>query len=372
MYSTLEIHDLLDEVCVALQLSDTEYGEATDRYTAVSKWLGALGSPLASFFPRIYPQGSARLRTTVSPRGRVEHDVDLVCLLNVDVHAHSDPLVLYAMVEERLRNNGQYKNKLERFKRCIRINYANEFHLDITPAIPDRSRGGSAILVPDRDIKEWKPSDPIAYANWFDGRAKEVEERLIRKYAEALPAQEEAMEKAPLRRAVQLLKRHRDMVFDGSDDSPRSIVLTTLAAQHYAGHEETGDALIGSMQGMIHQIQMTGALHMKVPNPIHPQEDFSEAWVAHPEHYRAFVSFLRSFSDRMQRLARTTGGIPSVAKELNELFGEEVTTRAVAAFADRVERTRQRGSLRAVPSLVRLSAAAAAAPAIPRNTFYGL
>ncbi len=372
MYTTLGIHELLDEVCIALQLSDTQYTQAADRYGAVSKWLGALGSPLASYFPRIYPQGSTLLRTTVGPRGRVEHDVDLICLLNVDLSVHSDPLVLYAMVEERLRNNGQYKGKLERFKRCIRINYANEFHLDITPAIPDRSRGGSAILIPDRQIQEWKPSDPIAYANWFDGKAREVEERLLRKYAEPLPAQESAMEKAPLRRAVQLLKRHRDIVFDGHEHAPRSIVLTTLAAQHYAGQEETGDALMGAMQAILHQIQINGSLRLKVPNPIHSQEDFSEAWAAHPEAYREFTSFLRSFADRMQRIARTTGGIPSIANELYDLFGEEVTKRAVTAFGERVERTRQRGSLGTVPSLVRLSAVSAVAPAIPRNTFYGV
>ena len=34
----------------------------------------------------------------------------------------------------------QTKGKVERFKRCVRINYANEFHLDVTPARRDTAR----------------------------------------------------------------------------------------------------------------------------------------------------------------------------------------------------------------------------------------
>jgi hypothetical protein len=42
--------------------------------------------------------------------------------------------------------------------------------MDILPAIPDPSRGGTALLVPDHDAQSWKPSNPKGYAAWFDLR----------------------------------------------------------------------------------------------------------------------------------------------------------------------------------------------------------
>ena len=44
-------------------------------------------------------------------------------------------------------------------------------------------------------------------------------------------------DKAPLQIAVQVLKRHRDIYFDGSDDAPISIIITTLAARAYQGQD---------------------------------------------------------------------------------------------------------------------------------------
>lgn len=39
--------------------------------------------------------------------------------------------------------------------------------------------------------------------------------------------------KTPLQRAVQILKRHRDIMFAGDEDKPVSIIITTLAAKAY-------------------------------------------------------------------------------------------------------------------------------------------
>jgi hypothetical protein len=60
---------------------------------------------------------------------------------------------------------------------------------------------------------------------------------LVKAHIEPLPQQTEAEDKAPLAVAVQLLKRARDVAFNGTKTAPRSVVLTTLAGQHYAGCE---------------------------------------------------------------------------------------------------------------------------------------
>lgn len=45
----------------SLDISETRYVEAEDRYKAVGQWLGKEGSILAQYNPQIYPQGSFRL-----------------------------------------------------------------------------------------------------------------------------------------------------------------------------------------------------------------------------------------------------------------------------------------------------------------------
>jgi len=46
-------------------------------------------------------------------------------------------------------------------KRCVRIVYKDEFYLDILPACRDHGNGGTCIQVPDRELGNWTPSNPL-------------------------------------------------------------------------------------------------------------------------------------------------------------------------------------------------------------------
>ena len=94
---------------------------------------------------------------------------------------------------------------MERLPRCIRLNYAGDFHLDIVPAIPDLLAGGTCILVPDLDANlslhspqndRWKPSNPKGYKTWFEGRCVSLTTlKCSRASVEPLPAQEDVHDK---------------------------------------------------------------------------------------------------------------------------------------------------------------------------------
>ncbi len=127
------LDDLLDLICIELQLTDTQFGDAEDRYEAIGRWLGEGSSPLANRVFRIYPQGSMALGTTVKPRDHEEFDLDLILLVQ---HAGS-PAELRAAVAKRMLSNGTYADKLDlRKPRCIRVMYERQFYLDIVPALP--------------------------------------------------------------------------------------------------------------------------------------------------------------------------------------------------------------------------------------------
>jgi hypothetical protein len=364
-----QLDHLLEEICLTLSLTETQYNLAKERYQAIGTWLSQSSSALYRFSPEVYPQGSLRLQTPVKPIARLEYDLDLICLLHLHPGFYQEPMIVYAMVEERLKANGLYRNKIERYKRCLRITYANEFHLDITPACPDPRMGGTYILVPDRKMHQWKPSNPIGYATWFDQRSSCRTDAFTAKRVEPLPPNELVPSKAPLRRVVQLLKRHRDVVFQGDEDAPRSIVLTTLAAQHYDGQRCITDALVGVLDKIVLSIASTPG-RLAIPNPANPAERFCEAWANNPEAYHKFVDFLYALQRRFRKLLGQTG-LANIAQSLQILFGESITVKAIEAYTDRMHHERTRQQIHFRTSGVGLTTATARTRPIPKNTFYG-
>ena len=102
-----ELDGLLFEVCEDLQLAPYRYRQAEERYQAVAEVLEAEGSPFAAYRPRIYPQGSMRLGTTVRP---IEgpHDLDFVLELSTP-YQRVDPMKLIRALFAVLKSHGTYK-----------------------------------------------------------------------------------------------------------------------------------------------------------------------------------------------------------------------------------------------------------------------
>src|SRR5258708_19196309 len=205
--ATEQIDVLLDEVGEPLQLTATQYESAVSKYKAVGTWLGEEGSPLASLDPIIYPQGSMALQTTVRPFRGIEYDLDLVLQARRIVE---NPMWLYEQTKERLLAHGEYAKKVEPLNRCIRLNYAGEFHLDIMPARPDILRAGTCIEVPDKKLQHWKPCNPEGFRQWFEQRC--AAGIVVEKFAQKpVPPNTPAYARPVLKRAMQLLKRRRDL-----------------------------------------------------------------------------------------------------------------------------------------------------------------
>jgi hypothetical protein len=86
--------------------------------------------------------------------------------------------------------------------------------------------------------------------------------------------------KTPLQRSIQILKRHRDVMFkDSPDAAPISMILTTLAAHAYGGEEDLYDALVGIVERMPDYVRSSAP---RVPNPVNPAEDFADRWKSDP------------------------------------------------------------------------------------------
>jgi hypothetical protein len=150
-----QIVEVLEMVCESLELSTSQFALAKQRYEGVGACLAGSNDPVLRAIS-IYLQGSTALRTTVKPIGVNEHDVDLVAHVP-DLDVPMSPAALKKAIGYCLRANGNYAPLLEEMPRCWRLNYANEFHMDmdITPSIPNPNCRFDGELVPDKTLKEW-------------------------------------------------------------------------------------------------------------------------------------------------------------------------------------------------------------------------
>lgn len=369
---------LLELVCEQLQLTPTQHQTAARSYNAVGEFLDEPGTLLATASPSIHPQGSKALGTTNKPRAGEEFDVDLLCLLrNWDPNRFS-PAEVFDAVLARLKESGVYAPKLFPMQRCIRIDYAGHFHLDIVPGCPAplalAQHGAHAIVIPDRRLKRWITTNPRGYALWFAERAHPAGRRIAAS-VEPLTPDGGLSEKTVLHRIVQLFKRRRDVQFGADEFAPKSILLTTLAARCY--HGETSllsvtERIIADLDGWV-----SAAIDAppEVNNPTNPSENLARHWGQDRRHFTRFAEYLAAFRDGIARL-QSARGIDNITDVLRELFdptGTGIVREAVSAYATRFQGAREE---RRIGYLPRRASVIAVAPTphakrIPRHQFYG-
>lgn len=361
---------LMEKVCGKLELSHSQYLSAKEKYQNVSYWLSADESPLNMYVPDIYPQGSLRIRTTVKPLGSEEYDLDLVCLLNNIDPRLTTPKYLYYEVWKRIIANEKYKKMAEPKNRCIRLNYANEFHLDILPACPDQASGGTCILIPDKngsiDTVGWKASNPIGFGEWFERKSILLTEEIFAKAIEPLPDPYESDDKPVLNCCVQLLKRWRDIVYQDQDDAtPRSIVITTLAAMFYNNETTIIDAFSSIVNSLVFA-------PIRVINPTNPKELLSEKWIENPDMHSLFIKNVYALKKQWEEILSSKQGIPNLSSKLSRLFGESVILYVIEEQArEEIEKNRRANNLYIKKGTGILTTEAIGSISVPRNTFYG-
>ncbi len=233
-----------------------------DVYADIGDWMGdALGEGQWT----VFPQGSARLGTIVRPPDGGDFDLDAVVMKHVDKHDTTkdrlksdvgDALDLY--LKERSSAPVATPTGCDESRRCWTLSFVEPFHMDFLPAVPNHDRGSSPtrIWIPDRDLHEWQPSDPIAYADWFLNLM--AAELIEKRAAFALKASVDVEDvpqwrvRTTLQRTVQVLKAHRNLYFEPGDTLlPPSIILTTLAARAYRGEDRLFDGVMNCAAGVL-------------------------------------------------------------------------------------------------------------------------
>jgi len=349
--------ELLEDLAASLQVPPSRYEAAERSYKSVGEWLHREASSLRQANPKVYIQGSFRLGTAIRPvSDKEDYDVDLVCELSLS-KTWLTQAQLKALLGEELKAYAEAHGMKdpEEGRRCWTQDYADgaQFHMDTLPALPDAAhqrlllerRGFSAewtdtaIAITDREhenfrliTEDWPHSNPKGYANWFRSRMREIFESRRRAMAlEARASVENIPEykvRTPLQSAVQILKRHRDMMFaERPDDKPISIILTTLSAHAYQQEPTISGALYSILDRMDYHIDYSTGVAW-IANPTDPAENFADRWQKHPERETAFFKWLEQartdFAAAAQAPSRDTA-TAALQPRLGQKLMEEAT-----------------------------------------------
>lgn len=324
---------VLEYLIEQLDIPDHYYELARKRYESLADWLHRDDSAIVRFDPSVYPQGSFRYGTVIRPlSSKEEYDLDLVATLTLLSKAELSQIELKQLVGEEVRAFARakgVKHPVEEKKRCWRLDYADEvrFHMDILPAVPDdesfkrlliqsgvsEDQAEHALAITDKThpaytvvSDDWPRSNPKGYAIWFENRMRVVArkrqqalvERRVYASVDEVPAYEW---KTPLQRAIQILKRHRDVMFrDKPELKPISIIISTLSAMAYQGEEDLYSALskiLDRMPGLVQKHEP------RVPNPVNPAEDFADKWKSDARLEHSFHAWHAQASADMRNLA---------------------------------------------------------------------
>lgn len=354
----------LHELLRAIDVPESAYEKAESRYNDLGEWFERAESKCSSFSPHIYPQGSFRLGTVIRPVGaNGDYDLDLGCRLREGINkATCTQKQLKLLVGSDLEAYRQARNiqqKLEAKHRCWRLVYADDlsFHMDVVPSIPEEQSGRTLIKeamvrhglqdtlaenvsghigsitddrLPNYDTISplWRVSNSDGYAIWFESRMKLAQPILEKRAAAQIDKLKAWKWKSPLQQVVQLLKWHRDHMFQKNPDSkPISVIITTLAGHAYNGEEGVETALAAILDRMDQFINDTIP---RVPNPINPSEDFADKWpdpaYRHLELEKNFRAWLAKARENFKTIATSVDPI-LLEKTAKESFGTSLPER---------------------------------------------
>ena len=203
------------------------------------------------------------------------------------------------------------------------------------------------------------------------------------KAAEPLP--QPRPDKGVLRRAVQLFKRHRDVMFATAKDgehAPVSVIITTLAALAYERlvatktYETPFDLLLDILEEMPvgiseRRVWENGrwVTQYEILNPTTDErENFADRWNEEPIKKAVFDRWLTAAKRDLRALEEKFG--EEVGKHLRNKLGDLEVGRALSRQAEIVNEARRAGTLFVDRSLG-VASTAASGIIVPRNTFFG-
>jgi hypothetical protein len=262
---------------------------------------------------RFSPQGSWAHKTIIKPLSGREFDADLVMFVDRDEEWLPKDYVnnLYSV----FKGSDRYKDKVSRGTRCVALDYAGDFHLDVVPCIVD-GYYGLTFQVCNRNEDEFEQTAPEAYSAWLAERNKWTGNDM-------------------LQHSIRLLKYLRDIK---TRFSVKSILLTTLVGncvssldqflqgQYFSDLPTSLKTLVGRLDDYLQDNPEMPV----VTNPVLSSETFNRHWDQDKyENFRSCIHRYREWIDDAYEEEDRTESI----RKWRRVFGDEFAKSEVEAIA---------------------------------------
>ena len=207
-------------------------------------------------FIAVEPQGSYGLKTIIRPVNEgQEYDADIQLYMKHD--PDREPKDYIEELHNCFLGSGTYKDKVDISTRCVCLDYARDFHLDIVPCItkPDGSK-----WVCNIKTKEFERTDGTGYRDWFNDKTR--------------------ITHGNLKRVTRLLKFLRD---HKRNFTAKSILLTTLIGMIVYGEDDgenfkTIPDALKTVSNRINDFLQSHPTMPTIKNPVLPEENFNRHW----------------------------------------------------------------------------------------------
>lgn len=357
MYSKETIDNLYNLVATNIDISDEMFEAAEEEYIKLGNWIDDV---TPDYQISIYPQGSFALGTVVRPiSNEDDYDLDIVCQFKQSYGLTAKQLKVDVM-KPLLTSYKKTKKEIEEKRRCWHLEYADvpHFHMDVVPAYAL----ATSINITDHDEEEdtytYIGSNPSGYITWFFERCAKQRTRLYEQYIKEhkkVVAQADVENvkrrkiKTPLQRVIQILKRHRDVMFqnDDSGNKPISIIITTIAASLYNEEDNIYDALSNILSNAIKWIdqhKIDGQYFIE--NPSYAGENFADKWNTHPERAEAFLKWVKQATMDLVDESLYGNNRISMGMHMRRVFGDKTGITVFTTLAEKDHTDIKKGVLK--------------------------
>ncbi len=154
----------------SVNLNQSRLDSLQQKVDAIQSFIEA-DDAFADIFLDMIPAGSWAHRTIIKPVcSGDEFDADI--LIYVEEKDDWLPKDYIESLYTSLHSSGVYKSLVHRKTRCVRVDYAGDFHVDVVPYL---ERGGDHVITNRREpegVGRFEVSNPEAFSEWIDERQR--------------------------------------------------------------------------------------------------------------------------------------------------------------------------------------------------------
>lgn len=242
-------------------------------------------------------QGSYAHKTIIKPvKSNNEFDADILVFIK-DYGFSPNKFTDYVKeIHDIFINNDNYKDIVKLNTRCVTIDYAGDFHLDIVPCV---EYNGSHYICNRRDDKH-EQTDGDGYKKWLVDKNQTVGGNNFIKAT----------------RLVKFLRDHK------GNFSAKSILLTTLLGNqvNYSDNYSDLPTTLKILSNRINDYLQQNPFMPIIYNPVLPLEDFNRHW--NQDKYSHFRKMFDIYNTKINEACNEKNRNKDI-KKWRELFGDD-------------------------------------------------